>query len=92
MAAYLRVWNRVGFQGLLKHMYTFKTIKGSIKFGLNGEWAETGMLTVQYKGITPAADLETWRGMDHQAVLTPAKLKSGSVIYPYETARCPPAR
>ena len=33
------------------------------------------------------ADLETWRGMSYQTVLTPAKLKTGNVIYPYEKAR-----
>ncbi len=66
---------------------TFKTIKGNIKFGANGEWAETGMLTVQYQGIKPDANVETWRGMEHQTVLTPAKLKTGTMVYPYEKGR-----
>jgi branched-chain amino acid transport system substrate-binding protein len=65
----------------------FKTIHGNIKFAPNGEWAEPGMLAVQYRGITPAADVETWRTMEHQTVVWPAKLKTGSAVYPYEKAR-----
>ena len=66
---------------------TFKTIHGDIKFGANGEWAQSGMLQVQYHGIKQGAGLETWRGMDYQKVLTPAELKTGDVIYPYEKAK-----
>ena len=35
------------------------------------------MLQVQYHGITDAANLETWRGMSYQTVLTPADEKTG---------------
>jgi branched-chain amino acid transport system substrate-binding protein len=31
-------------------------------------------------------DLETWRGMSYQTVLTPADEKTGDLIYPYEKA------
>jgi branched-chain amino acid transport system substrate-binding protein len=65
---------------------TFKTVMGPIKFGKKGEWAESRMMAVQYHGITDAANLETWRGMSYQTVLTPANLKTGNVIYPYEKA------
>jgi branched-chain amino acid transport system substrate-binding protein len=65
---------------------TFKTVMGTIKFGAKGEWAEGKMLQVQYHDITDASDLETWRGMTYQTVLTPGNLKTGSVIYPYEKA------
>ncbi len=65
---------------------TFKTVMGDVKFGNNGEWVESGMLSVQYHDITDKADVETWRGMSYQTVLTPDKLKSGNVIYPYEKA------
>ncbi len=65
----------------------FSTIHGKIKFGANGEWAESGMLAVQYKGIKPDATIETWRTMDHQTVVWPQKLKTGSAVYPYEKAR-----
>jgi branched-chain amino acid transport system substrate-binding protein len=67
--------------------HTFDTIMASgIKFGKNGEWSKSEMLQVQYHGITDAADLETWRGMSYQTVLTPTDEKTGSIIYPYEKA------
>jgi branched-chain amino acid transport system substrate-binding protein len=59
---------------------------GGIKFGKDGEWTKSGMLQVQYHGLTDAANLDTWRGTDYQTVLTPADEKTGSVIYPYEKA------
>ena len=64
----------------------FKTIMADVKFGKDGEWTKSGMLQVQYHGITDAADLETWRGMSYQTVLTPADEKTGNVIYPFEKA------
>jgi branched-chain amino acid transport system substrate-binding protein len=64
----------------------FKTVMGPIKFGAKGEWAEGRMLQVQYHDIKADADLETWRGMSYQTVLTPGKLETGKVIYPYEKA------
>ncbi len=64
----------------------FKTIMADVKFGKNGEWTKSGMLQVQYHGITDAADLDTWRGMNYQTVLTPTDEKTGNVIYPFEKA------
>lgn len=66
---------------------TFKTIMGDVKFGPKGEWAQSRMLQVQYHNIKPTADLETWRGMDYQTVVTPNNLKTGNLIYPYEKAK-----
>jgi branched-chain amino acid transport system substrate-binding protein len=66
--------------------HSFETIMGPIKFGAKGEWAEGRMLQVQYHDIKPDANLETWRGMSYQTVLTPKNLATGSVIYPYEKA------
>jgi branched-chain amino acid transport system substrate-binding protein len=68
------------------HKAKFETIMGPIKFGKKGEWAESRMLTIQYHGITDKANLETWRGMSYQTVLTPPNLKTGNVIYPYSKA------
>jgi branched-chain amino acid transport system substrate-binding protein len=65
---------------------TFKTIMGDVKFGKGGEWAKGRMLQVQYHGIK-SGDLEQFRGMDTQTVLTPAQYKTGNVIYPYEKAK-----
>jgi len=66
---------------------TFKTIKGDVKFGKGGEWAEGRMLQVQYRGIKQGDGLETWRGMSYQTILTPSQYKTGDVIYPYEKAK-----
>jgi branched-chain amino acid transport system substrate-binding protein len=65
----------------------FKTIMGDIRFGKVGEWSKSGMLTVQYHGITDAANLDTWRGMSYQTVLTPEDQKTGDLIYPYAKAK-----
>jgi len=67
--------------------HEFHTIMADVKFGKNGEWTTSGMLQVQYHGITDAANLETWRGMDYQTVLTPADQKTGDLVYPYEKAK-----
>ncbi|MDI3468706.1 MAG: hypothetical protein OJF62_000769 [Pseudolabrys sp.] len=66
--------------------HTFETVMGPIKFGAKGEWADGRMLQVQYHDIKPDANLETWRGMSYQTVLTPSNLATGKVIYPYEKA------
>jgi branched-chain amino acid transport system substrate-binding protein len=65
---------------------SFKTVMGPIKFGAKGEWAEGRMLQVQYHDIKPDANLETWRGMDYQTVITPSNLATGKVVYPYAKA------
>jgi branched-chain amino acid transport system substrate-binding protein len=66
--------------------HEFKTIMADVKFGKNGEWTKSGMLQVQYHDLTDAANLDTWRGMSYQTVLTPADEKTGNVIYPYANA------
>jgi branched-chain amino acid transport system substrate-binding protein len=66
---------------------TFKTIHGNIKFGANGEWEKGRMLQVQYRGIKQGDGIDVFRGMSYQTVLTPADLKTGDVIYPFEKAR-----
>jgi branched-chain amino acid transport system substrate-binding protein len=66
--------------------HSFETIMGPIKFGGKGEWAEGRMIQVQYHDIKPDSNLETWRGMSYQTVLTPKNLATGKVIYPYEKA------
>jgi branched-chain amino acid transport system substrate-binding protein len=65
---------------------TFKTIMGDVKFGKGGEWEKGRMLQVQYHGIK-SGDLDQFRGMETQTVLTPPQYKTGDVIYPYEKAK-----
>ena len=59
---------------------------GDVKFGKGGEWAQGRMLQVQYHDIK-SGDLEQFRGMETQTVLTPPQYKTGNVIYPYEKAK-----
>jgi branched-chain amino acid transport system substrate-binding protein len=67
--------------------HEFTTIMAAnIRFGKNGEWTKSEALQVQYHGITDAANLDTWRGMSYQTVLTPDDEKTGSIIYPYAKA------
>ena len=65
----------------------FKTIMGNWKYGPGGEWTKSGMLQVQYHGIKDGDGLDVWKGMSYQTVLTPAEVKTGDVIYPYEKAK-----
>jgi branched-chain amino acid transport system substrate-binding protein len=67
--------------------HTIKTIMGDMKFGKDGEWAQSGLMQVQYHGIKQGAGLDTWRGMSYQTVVAPASMKTGDVIYPYEKAK-----
>jgi branched-chain amino acid transport system substrate-binding protein len=66
--------------------HEFKTIMADMKFGKDGEWTKSGMLQVQYHDLNDTANLDTWRGMNYQTVVTPAEDKTGNVIYPYEKA------
>lgn len=63
---------------------THKTIMGDWAYGPKGEWTKSGMMQVQYHDIKEG---ETWKGMNYQTVLTPADLKTGDLIYPYEKAK-----
>jgi branched-chain amino acid transport system substrate-binding protein len=65
---------------------TFKTVVGDVKFGKDGEWAQSRMLQTQFHDVK-ANDVEQFRTMNTQTVLTPADYKSGNVIYPYEKAK-----
>jgi branched-chain amino acid transport system substrate-binding protein len=66
---------------------THKTIMGDWSYGPKGEWTKSGMMQVQYHNVKDGNDLEQWRGMSVQTVLTPDPLKTGTVIYPYEKAK-----
>jgi branched-chain amino acid transport system substrate-binding protein len=65
---------------------TFKTVLGDIRFGKDGELAQGRMLQVQFHDVK-GSDIEQFRTMGTQTVLTPAEYSSGKVIYPYEKAK-----
>jgi branched-chain amino acid transport system substrate-binding protein len=71
---------------------TFKTVLGDVKFGAKGEWAESRVLQVQFRGIKGSdaalgGYLEQFKGVDSQVVVDPAEYESGKLIYPYEKAK-----
>jgi branched-chain amino acid transport system substrate-binding protein len=65
---------------------TFKTVLGDVKFGKDGEWAQPRMLQIQFHDVK-SNDVEQFRAMNTQTVVTPAEYKSGNVIYPFGTAK-----
>ena len=65
---------------------TFKTVLGDIKFGKFGEWAESRVLQVQFRGIKNN-DPAQFKDIDTQAVVDPVEWSSDTLIYPYEKAR-----
>ena len=65
---------------------TFKTLVGDVKFGPQGEWAESRVLEVQFQHIN-GTDLGQFKDPSTEAVILPAEYKTGDVIYPYEMAK-----
>ena len=65
--------------------HTFHTVFGDIKFGKDGEWAQSRMLQVQFRGIT-SSDVKQFENPSHMVVLTPTAFESGKVSYPMEKA------
>jgi branched-chain amino acid transport system substrate-binding protein len=64
---------------------TFKTIVGDVKFGKDGEWAQSRVLQVQFQNVK-GNDVGQFRDISTQVVVAPAEYESGKVIYPYDKA------
>jgi len=67
------------------HATTFETIMGDIKFGSDGEWAESRILTIQYQGVK-GNDLAQFEKPGVQVILDPPAYKTSTLKYPYSTA------
>jgi branched-chain amino acid transport system substrate-binding protein len=69
---------------LADHMRTttYNTIVGPVKFGLNGEWATSRALMVQFRDLK-ADDLEQFSKAGSRVVLHPPSVKSGELAFPY---------
>ena len=65
---------------------TFKTIMGDVKFGAQGEWAESRFIVVQYHGIK-GNELDQFKGMNVQTIVGPPRFETGKLMYPYEKAK-----
>jgi branched-chain amino acid transport system substrate-binding protein len=68
------------------HSHSFKTVAGEIRFGENGEWAESRVLQIQFQGIK-GNDVEQFKNPATQVILAPASYATGSIVYPYAEAR-----
>ncbi|MFI5024783.1 MAG: amino acid ABC transporter substrate-binding protein [Alphaproteobacteria bacterium] len=72
--------------GAYMREHTFKTILGDVKFGANGELAQSRVIDIQYQHIKGNA-IEQFKEMSTQVVLWPPASKSGDIIYPYTDAK-----
>jgi len=81
--------NSVDDDKIAKYLHSNKmpTIMGDIQYNKDGEFVKSRMMQVQYHDIKQGAGLDVWRGMDYQTVLTPDDLKTGTVIWPYASAK-----
>ena len=64
------------------HATEFDTVVGKVKFGDNGEWAKSRMLTFQFQNIG-ASTAEEFSGPGKMVILYPPEFKSGDLIYPF---------
>ena len=69
------------------HKATFKTVVGDVKFGVDGEWATSRVLQVQFHGISGRGLAQFRNANSVETILTPAQYKTGNVIYPYGDAK-----
>jgi branched-chain amino acid transport system substrate-binding protein len=65
---------------------SFTTVLGDVKFGKWGEWADSRVLLVQFRGIK-SNDPMQFKGIETQAVVSPPEYASGELIYPFEKAK-----
>ena len=65
---------------------TFKTVVGDVKFGKDGEWAQSRVLQVQFQKVK-GNDVGQFKDISTQVVVAPTEYESGKVIYPYEKAK-----
>ena len=65
------------------HANKFSTIVGDIKFGENGEWEESRVLLVQYRGVE-GNDVEQFKQPGKQVIVHPPKYQSGDLVTPFE--------
>jgi branched-chain amino acid transport system substrate-binding protein len=66
--------------------HTFQTVAGPITFGENGEWTESRVMEVQFRGVK-GNDVEQFKDPKVEVVLYPPSLKNGDVITPYSDAK-----
>jgi branched-chain amino acid transport system substrate-binding protein len=64
------------------HETEFDTVVGKVKFGPNGEWARSRMLTFQFQNIQ-GNTVEEFSKAGKMVILHPPEFKSGELNYPF---------
>jgi branched-chain amino acid transport system substrate-binding protein len=68
------------------HHHTFYTVVGEINYAADGAWAQPRTLFTQFQNVA-TANIDQFRNGSVQPILWPPQYKSGSLIYPYATAK-----
>ena len=68
------------------HTHEMQTIVGPIKYGPDGEWANPRVVQAQFRGVKDK-DIEQFKKPGVQVVISPAGVKTGDVVTPFEKAR-----
>ena len=63
-----------------------KTIVGPIRYGPDGEWASPRVITTQFRGIGDK-NVDQFKLPGKQVILSPASVKTGEIVAPFEKAR-----
>jgi len=64
---------------------TFHTVMGTVRFGVNGEWAEPRVLQVQFQEIS-GHEAGQFQNGSRQIVVSPPDFSSGGLSFPYAEA------
>ena len=64
----------------------FSTVAGEVRFGADGEWAESRMLFTQFRDVA-ANNVEQFKDLSHQVIVWPEKYSTGKMVYPYADAK-----
>jgi branched-chain amino acid transport system substrate-binding protein len=68
------------------HQAAFSTLVGDVRFGNDGSWTESRVLTVQFRSIQ-TNDIEQFKSTAVEAVVSPAGPAAPPLIYPYAAAK-----
>ena len=68
------------------HRHSFYTVVGEINYTPDGAWAQPRTLFTQFQNVA-AGIIDQFRDGSVQPILWPPQYKSGSLIYPYATAK-----
>jgi branched-chain amino acid transport system substrate-binding protein len=64
------------------HKTAFDTVVGKVRFGADGEWAESRVVYTQARGIV-GNDLDQFKQPGKEVIIAPPAYKTGTLEYPY---------